>query len=216
MRATPGFVRAATWARLELSRGARLMAAVARTKLPSTGEHPRCRSLRPIALVACASPARPACRCVRQSSPPSSSSSSMSAPSNNRRDAGVNAPAAGKAAKTQGDLVQDSFVKQINLISPAKGLLEHDHLVLKGTATGTRRSKRSLPVDAAAGARARHVRAHVSPSHPCCRSRSHIGPASVSQTTARTTSARTCGRRWKPHRRSWRASRSCDGPRHSR
>ena len=90
----------------------------------------------------------------------------MSAPSNNRRDAGVNAPAAGKAAKTQGDLAQDSFFRQINLISPAKGFLEHDHLVLKGTANGARRSKRSLPVDAAAGARARHVRAHVSP--PLC------------------------------------------------
>ena len=76
----------------------------------------------------------------------------MSAPSNNRRDAGANAPATGKAAKTQGDLAQDSFVRQINLISPAKGFLEHDHLVLKGTANGARRSKRSLPVDAATGA----------------------------------------------------------------
>ena len=63
-------------------------------------------------------------------------------------------------------MAQDSFVRQINLISPAKGFLEHDHLVLKGTANGARRSKRSLPVDAAAGARARHVRVHVSP--PLC------------------------------------------------
>ena len=176
------------------------------------GPGPAAPRVAPLAGVCLTSASRSTARA--QSSPPSSSS--MPAPLHNRTSVGVNAPVAGKAAKTQGDLVQDSFVKQINLISPAKGLLEHDHLVLKGTATGTRRSKRSLPVDAAAGARARHVRAHVSPSHPCCRSRSHIGPASVSQTTARTTSARTCGRRWKPHRRSWRASRSCDGPRHSR
>ena len=121
------------------------MAAVARTKLPSTGEHPRCRSLRPIALVACASPARPARRCVRSRLRPRAQAPRCLRPPTTV--ATLASTAAGKAAKTQGDLAQDSFV---NLISPAKGFLEHDHLVLKGTANGARRSKRSLPVDAAA------------------------------------------------------------------
>ena len=44
---------------------------------------------------------------------------------------------------TQGNLVQDSFVKQINLLSLAKGQPEHDYLALMGTANSTCCSKRT-------------------------------------------------------------------------
>ena len=47
-------------------------------------------------------------------------------------------------------MAQDSFVRQINLISPAKGFLEHDHLALQAQLAGRRRGRRARPARASA------------------------------------------------------------------